>query len=71
MKTLKSNNGGEFKDFCAREGMERVDNSIKCSTKWGRERRNMTVIGATKAILHDQDFPIFLWAKACNAVVYL
>ena len=35
------------------------------------ERKNRSIVGATRAMLHDQSFPFFLWAKACSTVVYL
>jgi hypothetical protein len=35
------------------------------------ERKNRSIVGATKAMLHDQDLPMFLWAEACNTAVYL
>ena len=35
------------------------------------ERKNRSIVGATKAMLHDQSLPFFLWAEACITVVYL
>ena len=35
------------------------------------ERKNRSIIGAAKAMLHDQGLPLFLWAEACNTAVYL
>jgi hypothetical protein len=35
------------------------------------ERKNRMIVGAARAILHDQGLPMHLWAKACNIVVYL
>jgi len=35
------------------------------------ERKNRTIVGASKAMIHDQDLPMFLWAEARNAIVYL
>ena len=35
------------------------------------ERKNRTIIEATKAMLYDQDMPKFLWVQACNTVVYI
>ena len=34
------------------------------------ERKNRTIVEATRAILYDQDMPKFLWAEACNINVY-
>ena len=35
------------------------------------ERKNRSIIGAAKAMLHDQELLLFLWVEACNTVVYL
>jgi hypothetical protein len=29
------------------------------------------MIGYAKAMIHDQDLPMFLWAKACKTTVYV
>lgn len=34
-------------------------------------RKNMTVMGATRAMIHDQGLPMFLWVEACNKDVYI
>ena len=30
-----------------------------------------SIMGASRAVLHDQILPLHLWAEACNTVVYL
>ena len=35
------------------------------------ERKNRAIVGATRAMLHDQGLPLFLWVEACNTAVYL
>ena len=35
------------------------------------ERKNRSIVGATRAMLHDQSLPFFLWVKACSTVVYV
>eukprot|EP00253_Pinus_taeda_P012573 PITA_12573 len=35
------------------------------------ERKNISIGGAAKAMLHDQGLPLFLWAEAYNTAVYL
>eukprot|EP00253_Pinus_taeda_P005652 PITA_05652 len=35
------------------------------------ERKNRTIVGVARAILHDQGLPLHLWAEACNTVVYV
>ena len=33
------------------------------------QRKNRSIVGATRAMLHDQSLPLFLWAEACGTVV--
>ena len=33
--------------------------------------KNKSIIEIPKAKIHDMDIPMFLWAKACNMVVYI
>ena len=35
------------------------------------ERKNRSIVGAARAMLHDQSLPFFLWVEACSTVVYL
>ena len=35
------------------------------------ERNNITIVGAARAMLHDQGLPMHLWAKPCNTVVHV
>jgi hypothetical protein len=35
------------------------------------ERKNTTIVGATRAMLHDQGLPMHLWVEACNTAVYV
>ena len=35
------------------------------------ERKNRSIVGATRAMLHDQSLPLFLWAEACYTTIYL
>lgn len=35
------------------------------------ERQNRTVVESAKAMLHDRELPLFLWAEATNTAVYL
>jgi len=34
------------------------------------ERKNISMVEATRAMLHDQGLPLHLWAEACNTMVY-
>eukprot|EP00253_Pinus_taeda_P033552 PITA_33552 len=35
------------------------------------KRTNRSIMGATRAMLHDQILRVHLWAEACNTIVYL
>ena len=35
------------------------------------ERKNKSIVGVARAILHYQGLPLHLWAKACNTIVYV
>jgi transposase InsO family protein len=69
VKALRSDNGGEcisneFKDFCSREGIQRELITPHNPQQNGvTERKNRTIMGATRAMLHDQGLPMHLWEK--------
>lgn len=77
MKALRSDNGGEyisdeFKDFCKEEGIRRELIAPHNPQQNGvAERKNRTIVGAARAMLHDQGLPLHLWAEACNTAVYV
>ena len=77
IKSLRSDNGGEytlgeFVDYCVEAGIRREFTVPYNPQQNGvAERKNRSIIGAAKAMLHDQGLPLFLWAEACNTVVYL
>ena len=68
MKVLRSDNGGEYTSgkfvyFCASEGIWREFTVPYTPQQNGVvERKNGAIIGATRAMLHDQGLPLFLWA---------
>jgi hypothetical protein len=35
------------------------------------EKKNRSIIGVVKAMIHDQDLPMFLWVEACNTTIYI
>ena len=35
------------------------------------KRKNRSIVGAARAMLHDQGPPFFLWEKACSTTVYV
>ncbi len=34
------------------------------------ERKNNSIVGEARAMLHDQGLPLHLWAEACNTTIY-
>lgn len=61
-----------FTDFCAREGIRREWKTPYDLEQNGvAERKNQTIVEATKPMLYGQDMPKFLWAEACNTSVYI
>ena len=62
----------EFDEYCRHEGIQRQLTVPYTPEQNGvAERKNRSIIGAARAMLHDQSLPFFLWAKACSTVVYL
>eukprot|EP00253_Pinus_taeda_P006699 PITA_06699 len=77
IKALRSDNGGEyvsqeFNDFCAVEGIKRELTTPHNPHQNGvAERKNRTIVGDAREMLHDQCLPLHLWVEACNKTVYL
>ena len=76
IRVLRSDNGGEytskeFEGFCRQEGIRRqLVVSYTPEQNGVAERKNRSIVGAARAMLHDQSLPFFLWAEACSTVVY-
>jgi transposase InsO family protein len=74
---LRSDNGGEytskeFKDFCQEAGIKRELKTPYNPQQNGiAERKNRSIIEATKAMIHDQCLPMHLWVEASNTTVYV
>ena len=70
IKVLHSDNGGEyvdkdFNDFCAKEGIRREWTTPYNPEQNGvAERKNMTIVEASRAMMYDRDMPKFLWVEA-------
>jgi hypothetical protein len=77
VKALRSDNGGEyisndFKDFCSKEGIQRKLIVPHNPQKNGVvERKNRMIVGAARAMLHDQGLLMNLSEEACNIAVYV
>ena len=69
-KTLRLDNGGEFtsnefKKFCKEVGIKRELTSPYNPQQNGVvERKNRYIMEAVKAMIHDQDLHMHLWAEA-------
>ena len=35
------------------------------------ERKNKSIVGVARAMLHDQSLPFFLWEEACSTTIYI
>jgi hypothetical protein len=77
IKVLRSDNGGEytsneFKNFCKEARIKReLTVPFNPQQNGVAERKNRTIIEVARAMLHDQDLPMMLWAEACNTAVYV
>jgi hypothetical protein len=77
IKVLRSGNGGEytskeFNNFCIEVGIKREFTVAYNPQQNGVvERKNKTIIEATKAMIHEQSLPMNLWVEACMTTVYV
>ena len=77
IQALRSDKRGEytskeFDEYCRQEGIRRQLTVPYTPEQNGvAERKNRSIVGAARAMLHDQSLPFFLWAEACSIVVYL
>ena len=60
-----------FLKYCSEERIKKEHIVPHTPQKNGAERKNKTMVGATKAMLFDQGLPIFLWAEAYMTAVYI
>jgi hypothetical protein len=77
IKVLRSDNGGEytsrdFNDFCIEARIKR-EYIVPYNPRQNgvAERKNGTIIEATKAMIHDQNLPMILWAEASMKAMYV
>jgi hypothetical protein len=77
IKALRSDNGGEFtseefKEYCKEVGIKRELSTPYNPQRNGiTERKNRAIMEAVKAMIHDQDLPIHLWAEATKMTMYV
>ena len=66
IRVLRTNNGGEytsneFMEYCSTKGIKKEHTVPHTPQQNGvAERKNRTMVGATKAMLFDQGLPLFL-----------
>ncbi|GJR98747.1 putative ribonuclease H-like domain-containing protein [Tanacetum coccineum] len=77
VKVIRSDNGIEFKNsvmnqFCEMKGIKREFSVAKTPQQNGvAERRNKTLIKATRTMLVDSKLPTTFWAEAVNTACYV
>jgi transposase InsO family protein len=77
IKIRRSDNGGEytskeFVNYCKDIGIKReLTTPYNPQQNGVAERKNITIMEAMKTMIHDQDLPMCLWAKATRTITYL
>jgi transposase InsO family protein len=77
IKILRSDNGGEytskeFVNYCKDVGIKReLTTPYNPQQNGVAERKNRTIMEAVKTMIHDQDLPMCVWAKAAKTIVYV
>ena len=72
IQALRSDNGGEytskeFDEYCRQEGIRRQLTVPYTPERNGvAKRKNRSIVGIARAMLHDQSLPFFLWVEACS-----
>jgi hypothetical protein len=77
IKVLRSDNGGEytsmgFSDLCIEARIKR-EYTIPYNPQQNgvAERKNITIIEATKAMINDLNIPMIMWEKASMKTIYV
>ncbi|GJU10913.1 putative ribonuclease H-like domain-containing protein [Tanacetum coccineum] len=77
VKVIRYDNGTEFKNkemnqFCERKGIKREFSIARTPQQNGvAERKNRTLIEATRTMLADSKLPTTFWAEAVNTTCYV
>ena len=74
---MQFDNGGEFtgsdfKNLCIEVGIKRELTIPYTPQQNGiAERKNRSIMEAVRAMLHDQDLPMYLWVEAPRTTLYV
>ena len=77
INTFRLDNGGqytsnEFRELCKDSRIKReLSNPYNPQQNGFAERKNRTIMEAARAMLHDQDIPMYLWVEAARTTVYV
>nr|GEW61169.1 retrovirus-related Pol polyprotein from transposon TNT 1-94 [Tanacetum cinerariifolium] len=77
VKIIRCDNGGEFRnkemnDFCSQKGIKREFSNARTPQQNGvAEKRNKTLIEASRTMLADAKLPVTFWAEAVNTACYV
>ena len=77
IKTLRIDNGGEynskyFEAFCKEVGIKReLTTPYNPQQNGVAERKNRTIMEASKTMMHDQDILMHIWVEAARTTVYV
>ena len=77
IKTLRSDNGGEFTSEEFKELYRESKIKRELRTPYNPqqngvvERKNRTIMEAAKVMLHDQDLPMNLWVEPARTTMYI
>eukprot|EP00253_Pinus_taeda_P030674 PITA_30674 len=70
IKILRTDN--EFNDYCREAGIKRETTTAYTLEQNGvAERKNRSIIEATRAMLHDRGLPKCLWGEVANTTVHV
>ena len=59
------------KTYAENPGLREISTPYNPQQNGIAKEKNITIMEATKAMLHDQDLPLHLWAKAARTIAYL